>query len=113
MQLPLPIAGNATGWSGHWLVERMVVRRSQDRTIKVFLGRVIPEPVFAVLVGLDDRMSSSGGMVVSVLRRRGVAAADVAATCTPAQVKPPATRGEAFDAARSAWRYRGIDHAVI
>jgi hypothetical protein len=89
------------------------MRRSQDRTFEIFLGRVIPEPVLAGLVAPDDRMSRIVGVMARVLRWRRVATADVTARSAAAQVEPPAARGEALAAARAARRYRGINPDLI
>ena len=104
MQLELPVRWHATLRSGHGLVERMMARRSQGGALEVFLGRVVPEPVLAWLVALDDWMAGIDGMVTRVLTRRRVATANMAAMRAAAQVEPPRTRGVALDAARAARR---------
>jgi hypothetical protein len=109
MQLVFPVSGHATGWSGHGLVDRVMVRRSQDGTLEVLLRRVVPEPVLARLVALDDRVLLGSGMVARMLGWRRVATADVAALRAAAQVEPPTAGGQALDAPRAAWRYLRID----
>jgi hypothetical protein len=109
VQLPLPSCGHAAGWSRHGLVERVMLRRSEDRALHVLLGNVVPEPVLARLVAPDDRMLCIGGMLTRMLRGRRVATTDTAATRTAAQVEPPATGSQALDAARAARRYLRID----
>ena len=69
MQLTLPARGNTAGWSGHGLVERMMVRRSQVGTLEVLVGRVIPEPVLTGFVALDHRVPRRRVMGRRVLRR--------------------------------------------
>jgi len=90
-----------------------MMRRSQDGTLEIFLGGVIPEPVLARLVAPDDRMSRINGVMTRVLRWRRVATTDMAARCAAAQVEPPAVRGKALDAARAARRYREINPDLI
>jgi hypothetical protein len=109
VQVALPVSGHPAGRPGHGLVDGMVVRWSQSRTVDEILRRVVPEPVLARLVTADHGMPGVGRMVARVLRGRRIAAADVAASGAPAQMEPPATGGEALDAARSARRDRRID----
>ena len=109
MQLLFPIRRDATGWPRHGLVQRVMSRGCELRTVPNLLGRVIPEPVLIRLVALDNGMASRSGVVAGVLGWRRVAAADVTAFGATTQVKPPAIRGEARDAAGAAGRDRGID----
>ena len=67
MELPLPTRRHAAGRSWHWLVERVVMRRSEDGALQELFGRVIPEPVLAGLEALDDRMAFGGGMPARML----------------------------------------------
>lgn len=67
MQLIFPVAGDATGWSGHGLLERVMVRRSQDGSLEILLRHVVPEPVLARLVTLDDGVLRSAGMAARML----------------------------------------------
>jgi len=113
MELALPVTGHSTGWAGHRLVERVIMRRGQDRSFEILLGGVIPIPVLVRLEALDDRMADGVRVVIGMLGRRRIAAAHVTAPRAAAQVKPPATRVEALHAARAARRHRGIDHLVI
>src|SRR5258707_6968746 len=107
--MALPVRWHAPGRSGHGLVERVVVRRSENGTLEELLGRVIPEPVLAGLEALDDRVAFSAGMPTRMLRRRRVAAADMPALCAPAEMEPPAVGGEALDAPRATRRRLEID----
>jgi len=102
MQLSLPSHGHLAGRSRHRLIERVVVRRSQRGPLEELLRLVVPEPVLARLVALDDRVSASSGVATCMLRWGRVATADVAAVRAAAQVEPPAAGREAFDAARPA-----------
>jgi hypothetical protein len=100
VQLLLPFIGYAAGWSRHGLVAGVMPRRSQDgAVVDVFIGLVVPEPVLARLVALDNRMLRISGVVTGMLRWRRVAATDMTAVRTAAEVEPPASRSEALDAA--------------
>src|SRR5262245_49006854 len=72
------------------------------------VGLVAEEPVLSRLKAADDRMAGSLRVRGRVLRRRGVATADVAALRAPPQVDPPAG-SVAFDAAGTARRNRWLD----
>src|ERR1700690_1828874 len=109
MELVLPIDGHPSGRSGHGLVERVMTGRREERTLKILLLRVIPEPVLTRLVALHDRMSCSGRVATRVLGRRGVAAPDAAAMGAAAEMEPPAIGGHTFEATWTARRYRRVD----
>jgi len=113
MELTLPVTRNATDRAWHRLVERVMMRRGQRRTLEILLGGVIPVPVLARLEALDDRMPDTVSMVIGMLGGRRIAATHVTAPGTASQVKPPAARVEALHAARATGRYRGIGHVVI
>src|SRR2546430_6466552 len=114
VELLLPPSGDAVAGPGHWLLKRVMAGRSQLWPIQEVLGRVVPEPVLAGLVTLDDRVAGIGRMVTCVLGRRRITATDVAAARAATQVKPPASGGDAFRAARTARRHRRIDvHLAI
>ena len=63
-----PVPGHAARGSWHRLVERMVAGRGKLGTVPELLRRVIPEPLLARLIALDDRMPCVSGMVACVLR---------------------------------------------
>src|SRR5260370_16694642 len=86
-----------------------MLRRSELRAREGILGLVIPEPVFAGLEAADDRVPRDLRVRGRVLRRRAVAAPDVAALRAPAQVDPPAAARVALDAARPARWHRRVD----
>lgn len=67
MQLSRPVSGHATARSRHRLVEWVMVRRSQGRTLAELLNRVVPKPVLAGFVTLDDRVPRIGRMVEATL----------------------------------------------
>ena len=109
MQFALPPRRHATGRSGYGLVDRMIVGRREHGAVHELFGHVVPEPVLAGLVALDDGMSGFGSVLARMLGWRRIATADVATQGTPAEVEPPAAGRQALDAARSARRYGGID----
>ena len=110
--MPFPISRYTSRGPWHRLVQRVVLRRRERRTFECLLADVVPEPVLAWLEAPDDVVSSAPGMTGSVLARRRVAAADVAAPGASAQVEPPSVRREALDATSAARRHPGVD-AVI
>src|SRR5664280_2429103 len=101
VQVALPVSGHAPGRSGHRLVDRVVLRRSQDGTVGVLLRGVVPEPVLVRLVAADHGMPGVGRVVARVLRGRRITAANVTALGTTTQMEPPAAGCLALDAARS------------
>ena len=109
MQAPLPIVWHAPSRSRHGLIERMVIWRSQLRAVYVVAGGEVPEPVFARFVAASHRMPGIGGVPVGVLRRRRITTTDMAANGATSQMEPPATRGQALDAAWPARGYRSVD----
>jgi hypothetical protein len=113
MQLALPVAGHSTGRPGDRLVDWVMAWPRQGRTVQDLFPRVVPEPVLARLVTLDDGVPHRGRMVARVLGRRGVAAADVTAMRATAEVEPPTTCCEALDAPRAAGSPRGIDRNLV
>lgn len=113
MQLVLPVGRHPTGRSGHGLVQRVVVRWRQRRSFEVLLARVVPEPVLARFVAVDDRMPGVVGVVAGVLRRRRVAAADATAVGTPTEMEPPAAGRLAVDAARPTGRRGQVDLGLV
>src|ERR671914_491728 len=112
MELALPVEWHSTHRARHRLVERVVARRSQRRTFEILLGGVVPEPVLAGLVTLDDRVLALVGMARSVLGRRRVATSDVAASSAAPKMEPPSVGREALEAARAARRCREVDPRV-
>src|SRR5205807_1179914 len=104
-----PVARHPADRTWHRLVQGMMVRRSQRRALDDLIGPVIPEPVLAGLVALDDRVACSCGVVARVLGWRRVTAADVAAERAAPKVKPPAVFCDAFRTARAARRHCRID----
>src|SRR5689334_4084834 len=88
----------------------MVLRRGQRRSGLVELvGRIAPEPVLPRLEAADDWVPGGGRVRARVLRRRGVAAADVPALGAPAQVQPPAAGRLALGAAGPGRLDDGVD----
>jgi hypothetical protein len=105
VQMPLPVAGYPARRAGGGLIERMMLRRGQlGAGFEQLLRRVAPEPRLARLEAADHRMSGGCRMSRRVLRRRGVAAADMPALRTSAQVEPPPASCLALCAAHPARR---------
>src|SRR5215472_18922370 len=103
VQVRLPVPRHAALRPRHALIDRVILRRREPRPVFVKLvAVVIPEPVLAWLEAPDHVMPRGLCMHGRMLRRRGVAAADVPAQRTPAQVQPPAAPRLAFRAARPA-----------
>src|SRR5215467_15695365 len=73
------------------------------------LLQVGPEPALPRLEAADHRVAGFLGVRGGVLRRRGVAAADVPALGAAAQVQPPAARRLALGAAGAARRDGRVD----
>src|SRR5215469_18201069 len=110
MQVTLPVPGDPAGRTGYRLIEGMMIGRGQVRARGVHpVLRVAPEPVFARLEALDQRVAGRGRVPAGVLRWRGVTAADVAALRTAAQMEPPSPTGVALNAPGPAGRGRSVD----
>jgi hypothetical protein len=52
----LPVGGDPSGWSRHGLVEGMMQRGCEARSVHVVVCPVIPKPIFAWLEAADDRV---------------------------------------------------------
>jgi hypothetical protein len=50
----LPVGGDPSSWSGHGLVERMVLRWGEMRPFCVLIALVVPKPILARLEAADD-----------------------------------------------------------
>src|SRR5215831_3846331 len=74
-----------------------------ERFEKEFVG-VTPQPFFARLEGTNQRMFGRVVVLRRVLVRRRVAAADVPASQTQAQMQPTAPVAQTIFAASLAWR---------
>jgi hypothetical protein len=100
----LPVDRHPARWSRYRLVDRVMERRSQARTVEKPLGSVVPEPGLVRLETTDDRMAHRGGMTAPVLRRGLVATADVSALRAATQMQPPpgSSPGLALHATRPA-----------
>src|SRR5271165_3982201 len=103
MQLPVGWYPACRAW--HRLVQGMVLRRSQRWPALVhLLSLVVPEPFLARLEAPDQRVPGRLRVRGRVLRWRGVAAADVPASGTAAEVDPPAADFITLHAASPAGR---------
>src|SRR5215471_7580747 len=96
--------------TGHALIDRVILRcRQLGSGLVILVTVVIPEPVLAGLKAADHVMPRGLRVHGRVLRRRCVAAADVPAQRTPAEVKPPASGRLAFRAPGPAGRDGRVD----
>ena len=82
-QKVLPVGRDPSGWSGHGLVERMMLRRCQMRSFDIFVCLVIPKPILARLETADDRVTGRFGVRSRVLAGGVVTTSNVAAFRTP------------------------------
>jgi hypothetical protein len=73
------------------------------------VGLEVPKPCFARFEALHDGMAGGVEMLARMLGRRAIAAADVPAFRTAAQMKPPAAGGQTLYASRSTGRDRRIN----
>ena len=88
--------------SGNRLIRWMRLRRRKVGTGEDFLRAIIEKPALARFEAPDDRVARRGVVFGGVLVRRTVAAADMTAFGTSAEMKPPVAAGQAFDAAGAA-----------
>src|SRR5262252_5729396 len=110
MQMALPVPGNPAGRAGDRLIDGVLGGRGQVRAGGVHpVLRKAPEPVFAWLEALDQRMPGRGRVRAGVLRWRSVTAANVAALRAAAQMEPPSPAGVALGTPGSAGRSRNVD----
>src|SRR5271165_2792478 len=79
----------------------MRMRRRQGWTLKKFSGPVVVEPAFSGFEARNDRVTCMIMVLRRVLVWRGVAATDMSAFGTAAQMEPPALGRQTLDAARS------------
>ncbi len=93
-----PVCRHPTGGPGSRLIIGMRMWWRQHRTVARVVYSVIPEPVFARLERLDDRMARPFPVFGRVAHQRIVAATHVPTRCTPSQVHPPAVGGVALHA---------------
>jgi hypothetical protein len=75
------------------------MRRRKRWTVEHLVGTEIVKPMLARLEAGDDWVIAVVNVFAGVPARRTIAASDVSAGSTPAQVQPPAAGGEALDAA--------------
>src|SRR5215475_8300155 len=110
VQVGAPVGGHPPGRARDWLIGGVAVRRGQLRPGFIELvRRIAPEPGLPRLEAADDRVPGGRRVRARVLRRRGVAAADVPALSAPAQVEPPAAGRLALRAAGSGRFGDGVD----
>jgi hypothetical protein len=102
MKMLLPVRRHPAAWARDRLVEWVVMGGCQPRPSEEFAGAVVPEPILTWLETADDRVLGRSGVVAGMLAGGVVAAADMAALGTAAEMKPPAPHFQAFDATGSA-----------
>src|ERR1700728_4162217 len=78
MKVPFPVWRNPSRGARHWLIARVVSKRSEHRTLDDRFAAVVPEPVLPRLEALDHRVTGRLRVSCGVLTRRCVATADVA-----------------------------------
>src|SRR5215475_14824638 len=110
VQVGAPVGRHPAGRARDRLIGGVAVRRGQLRPGFIELvRRIAPEPGLPRLEAADDRVPGGRRVRARVLRRRGVAAADVPALGTPAQVEPPAAGRLTLHAAGPRGRHAGLD----
>ena len=60
MKVALPVRRHSPGGSRRRLVERVMLRWGERRTVVELFGAVVPEPVFARFEAADQGMTSIG-----------------------------------------------------
>ena len=101
-----PVGWHPPRRARHRLVSGMRLRRGQARTFEEVFRAIVPEPPFSRLeAGNAGRVM----MLCRVLIGRSIAAADMTAFGTSAQMEPPAARRPTFHAAGTARLGQGID----
>lgn len=88
-------------------------RGSQLLALGVRVLAVVVEPVLIRLEAADEWVVLLGRVLAGVLRWRLIAAADVPALDASAQVEPPATCGQALNAAGPAGRDGRVDGGMV
>ena len=102
VQKAFPFWGYPASGSWHRLFRRMRARIGQLRSVKSFSRSVIVEPVFAGLKAIDDRVARGRVVLRRMLAWRSIAATNVDAFGTSAQMQPPSALCKAFDTACAA-----------
>src|SRR5580698_6418539 len=109
----LPVSRHPSFGPRNWLAHRMVQWTGERRPIEGLVCAEVPEPVLTWLETSNHHVSRMPSVRRRVLRRRAVAASDVATLRTPAQVKPPTVAFDALHAASSAGRHGGVNLIVF
>jgi hypothetical protein len=104
-----PVGWHPPHRARHRLVSGMRLRRGQARTFEEVFRAIVPEPPLTGLIAGDDRVAGRVMMLCRVLIGRSIAAADMTAFGTSAQMEPPAARRPTFHAAGTARLGQGID----
>jgi hypothetical protein len=69
VEVPLPVVGDEAGRTRDGLVERVMIRSDEGRSVIELVGGVTPEPVLAGLEAADDRVPGRLGVGGGVLGR--------------------------------------------
>jgi hypothetical protein len=101
------------GGSRRWLIQWVMLGRRKPRPVVELLVAVVIEPTFSRFETADQRMPGGFGVGGSVLARRIVAAADVAALGASTEVKPPSLVSLAFEAPCAAGRDGDVDACLF
>jgi hypothetical protein len=113
MQPLWPVGRDPPGGSRRWLIQWVMLGRRKPRPVVELLVAVVIEPLFSRFETGDQRMPGGFGVGGSVLARRIVAAADVAALGASTEVKPPSLVSLAFEAPCAAGRDGDVDACLF
>ena len=105
----VPVVRYGAGRARGRLVRRVALRVGQRRPLEPLVALEVPEPLLAGLEAGDHRVAGLPPVRRGVLARGGVAAADVAARRTAAEVDPPPAGGETLHAAGAGGRDGRVD----
>jgi hypothetical protein len=108
----LPVGRDSSRRPGRWLLEWVVLGRSQGGALVEVTGCVVKEPLFVRLIASDHRVIGMLRVGSGVLTRRGVATTDVPALCAAPQVKPPPSRLETLGAPVATGRHARVDRVI-
>lgn len=112
MEEALPVGRHSTRRPGRWLIEWVMLGRSQGGTLVEVTGRIVEEPLLVRLIASNHRMVGMLRVSSGMLTRRGVAATDVPALCAPPQMKPPPSRLETLGASVATRPHARVDRVI-
>lgn len=108
----LPVGRHSIRWSWRWLVERVMLGRSQGGTLVEVTGCVVKEPLLVRFVASNHRMIGMLRVGSGMLTRRRVAATYVPAPCASPQVEPPPSRLKALCASVATGQHARVDRVI-